>query len=109
MKTRYFFLNKDGKVEFTKKELDKLLEDVYDEGYTAGKAYGSITYYPYKYVPVWYNTPTTSTLEVWCSGSTSTSKSVTVSGTNYNATTGTITTGTINAENYISGGTASAT
>ena len=107
MKTRYFFLNKDGKVEFTKKELDKLLEDVYDEGYTAGKAYGSITYYPsyVPYVPVWYNTPTTKTSEVWCSGSTtSTSKTVTISSTNYDATTG-----TINAENYISGGTASAT
>ena len=58
---------KDGKVELTKEELEKLLEDAYNEGYNAGKAV-NITYpvYPtspdvqpittptYPWYPVWY-------------------------------------------------------
>lgn len=37
MKTKYFYPNKDGNIEFTRNELEKLLNDVYDEGREAGK------------------------------------------------------------------------
>ena len=32
MKIRYFYPNKDDKIEFTREELEKLINDVYDEG-----------------------------------------------------------------------------
>lgn len=43
--------NKDGKIEFTKEELQKMLDDVYTQGYTDGKGrYETITYPSYP----WY-------------------------------------------------------
>lgn len=50
--------NKDGKIELTKEELQKMLDDAYTQGYTDGKGrYETITYPSY---PVWYtNTNTT--------------------------------------------------
>lgn len=36
--------NKDGKIELTKNELQKMLDDVYNQGYSDGKGYYTITY-----------------------------------------------------------------
>lgn len=44
--------NKDGKIELTKAELQKMLDDAYNQGYYDGKGrYETITYpsYPYYY------------------------------------------------------------
>lgn len=52
-KYKVFTPNANKKVEFTKEELEKLLNEVYNEGYTDGKAsdwtvsYGSVTTWPY--------------------------------------------------------------
>lgn len=70
MKTKYFFLNENGKIEFTKEELDRLLKDTYDEGYSDGSLTHAYPFTPIRYVPYWYNSPTTSTPEIWCSTST---------------------------------------
>ena len=44
--------NKDGKIELTKDELQKMLDDAYNQGYADGKSkYETITYPSY---PVWY-------------------------------------------------------
>ena len=49
--------NKDGKIELTKEELQKMLDDAYTQGYTDGKGkYETITYPSY---PVWYTTTNT--------------------------------------------------
>lgn len=46
--------NKYGKIELTKEELQKMLDDVYNQGYADGKGrYETITYPSY---PVWYST-----------------------------------------------------
>lgn len=51
--------NKDGKIELTKEELQKMLDDTYTQGYTDGKGrYETITYPSY---PVWYTTTNTNT------------------------------------------------
>ena len=45
--------NKDGKIELTKEELQKMLDDAYTQGYTDGKGrYDTITYPSY---PVYLN------------------------------------------------------
>lgn len=52
-KYKVFTPNANKKVEFTKEELEKLLNEVYNEGYTDGKAsnwtigYGDVTTWPY--------------------------------------------------------------
>jgi len=52
--------NKDGKIELTKEELQKMLDDAYTQGYTDGKGrYDTITYPSY---PVWYTTSTTNAI-----------------------------------------------
>lgn len=38
MSIHVFYPNRDGKVEFTKEELEKLLKDAYNEGWSAGRA-----------------------------------------------------------------------
>ena len=38
MKTKFFTKNNKGKVEFTEKELKKLLDEIYNEGYFDGRA-----------------------------------------------------------------------
>ena len=49
--------NKDGKIELTKEELQKMLDDAYTQGYTDGKGrYETITYPSY---PSWYTTTNT--------------------------------------------------
>lgn len=46
MKIRIFYPNKNGKVEFSKEELEYELQKAYDEGFRDGKGYypWSITY-----------------------------------------------------------------
>lgn len=55
-----FKINKKGKIEFTKEELKKLLDEIYNEGYREG----SLQYYTYT-TPWnwdhWYTNPTTIT------------------------------------------------
>lgn len=49
MKVQVFYPNKDGKIEFTKKELEKLLQEVYDDGHADGYTQGKnerYTWYP---------------------------------------------------------------
>lgn len=38
-KIKVFNLNKEGKIEFTKEELEKLLNETYGDGYNEGKSY----------------------------------------------------------------------
>ena len=46
--------NKDGKIELTKEELQKMLDDAYNQGYVDGKGrYDTITYPSY---PSWLST-----------------------------------------------------
>ena len=43
--------NKDGKIELTKDELQKMLDDAYSQGYADGnKKYDTITYPSYPFV-----------------------------------------------------------
>lgn len=60
MKVRVFYPNKDNKIIFTKEQLEKLLDEVYEEGRAYGYNQGynanrpiSITY---PYTPYWYTT-----------------------------------------------------
>ena len=50
--------NKDGKIELTKDELQKMLDDAYTQGYTDGKGRYDIITYPSYPVP-WYATTNT--------------------------------------------------
>ena len=51
--------NKDGKIELTKEELQKMLDDAYNQGYVDGKGrYDTITYPSYP----WYTTIATNTI-----------------------------------------------
>ena len=52
--------NKDGKIELTKEELQKMLDDAYSQGYSDGKGrYDTITYPSYP----WYTTTNTNTID----------------------------------------------
>ena len=50
--------NKDGKIELTKEELQKMLDDAYNKGYADGKikSWDTITVPSY---PTYYNNPAT--------------------------------------------------
>ena len=66
MKVKIFYPNKDGRISFTKQELEKLLDDVYNEGHKDGydKGYNARPYWywtsPY-YTTVTNSTPLTYT------------------------------------------------
>lgn len=49
MLTKYFYFNKDDKIEFTRQELEKLIKDIYEEGRMDG-------------TKVWIGNPTITTL-----------------------------------------------
>lgn len=73
---------KDGKVDLTKKELEKLLNDKYNEGYEAGKKYPSYTYTyscPHLYCP--YKSNTTQPYITWTASDISTSGYADLTGT----------------------------
>jgi hypothetical protein len=48
-KIKVFNLNKEGKIEFTKEELEKLLNETYEDGYCEGKSH------TYTWTPVTYH------------------------------------------------------
>ena len=53
--------NKDGKIELTKEELQKMLNDAYTQGYVDGKGrYETITYPSYP----WYTTTASNTVGI---------------------------------------------
>ncbi len=58
MKTKVFTVNKNNKIEFTEEELQKLLDEVYYDGYEDGNRLRMITWEPQPvYVP-WVGTGT---------------------------------------------------
>lgn len=70
MKVRVFYPNKDNKIEFTKQQLEKLLDEVYEEGRSKGYSEGynnsRLVTIPYPYTPYWYCTTSS---ELTCSNS----------------------------------------
>jgi hypothetical protein len=58
MKVKVFTLNENKKVEFTQEELEKLLDEVYEDGVTEGK---KSNYYYYRY-PYYTTTATPLTI-----------------------------------------------
>lgn len=48
MKVKVFTLNENKKIEFTQEELEKLLDEVYEDGVTEGKK-SNYFYYRYPY------------------------------------------------------------
>lgn len=62
MKVRVFYPNKDNKIEFTKQQLEKLLDEVYEEGRAKGYDQGYAAVRPvtitYPYTPYWYSNTT---------------------------------------------------
>ena len=83
--TKTFKLNENGKIEFTKEELDKLLDEVWNDGYYSNNNYVWVS--PYKWHP-WWETPyyydpiTTTPYVTWSSSSTTASDTYTVSTQN---------------------------
>ena len=65
MKPRIFYCNEKGNVEFTKEELEKLIDDIYDEGKSDGMRFNQVQYIPYQ-VPT--NTPIWDWTKVTCNG-----------------------------------------
>ena len=70
-----FKVNKDGKIEFTREELKKVLDEVYNEGYKEGSAQYYIYTTPWNW-DHWYNNPyfntttTTATINTDITGNT---------------------------------------
>ena len=61
MKTKVFTLNKNNKIEFTEKELKKLLDEMYNDGYEDGKRNCTYVYTtPYRNPWNWSYTTTAS-------------------------------------------------
>ena len=85
MKVRVFYPNKENKIEFTKQQLEKLLDEVYEEGRAKGYDQGYAASRPvtinYPYTPYWYTTNTTPIIT--CNGGDySTTSSATISTEN---------------------------
>lgn len=62
MKVKIFYPNEEGKIEFTKEELEKLIDEVYEEGRVAGVEVGKsnvpfIPYSPYPNSPITWTYP----------------------------------------------------
>lgn len=86
--------SKSGKVDLTKKQLDKLLKEKYDEGYEAGKKTNNIYSYccPYGYnywgcPHRWTNRPSIIWTSGYCSDNiTTSSDSITTASSNIPST-----------------------
>ena len=69
MLIKYFYPNKDDKIEFTRQELEKLINDVYEEGRAEGTRVWTgnpIITMPY-YPPIIYNeNPFDTTPYIYC-------------------------------------------
>lgn len=67
MKVKCFYPDKNGNIVLTKSELEKLLNDVYDEGYSDGKQSSNLTItYPAPlapYTPYYYNESSKKTID----------------------------------------------
>ena len=92
MKIRIFYPNKDNKIEFTKQQLEKLLDEVYEEGrakgYDQGYAAGRPVTITYPYTPFWYTTDATTNIssnggDILTTSTTAASGYVTINNTNY--------------------------
>ena len=79
MKTKIFTKNEKGKIEFTEKELEALLDEIYNEGYNDGKSRSYIYTTPVRTTPWWYGTYCTA-------GSTTDAKSITSATTSGSST-----------------------
>lgn len=55
MRPKIFYVNEKGNIEFTKEQLEKLINEIYDEGKTDGINYHHVEYVPYQ-IP--YQAPT---------------------------------------------------
>lgn len=64
MVIKFFTLNENKKIEFTRQELKTLLDEIYSEGYNEGRKNGehyyyySTPYYPSPSKSPWYYSPT---------------------------------------------------
>lgn len=60
MKTKIFTKNKDGKIEITEKEMQKLIDESYKDGYDDGYAEAASVQRPYlarePYITWWHDT-----------------------------------------------------
>lgn len=78
-----FIDSKNGKIDITREQLEKILKEARDEGYEEGKKAGTITYstcpYHYGWCPYkpYYNTTTTPSI-TWTSSNTTTSNTPTL-------------------------------
>ena len=65
MKTKFFILNNQNRIEFTEKELKDLLDEIYNEGYRDGKkTYVYRTPWYYSPFPVYTTTSDSSTITI---------------------------------------------
>lgn len=90
MKTKIFTKNKQGKIEFTERELKALLDEIYNDGYNDGsKKYYYTT--PYYYHWPYYGSTTPIT---YCTTNASTAgnSGITISASDYSTGSTTITT-----------------
>ena len=56
MKVKVFYPDKNGRISFTKDELQKLLDEVYQEGYNDGRPYYWTSPYYYSTTPYYTTT-----------------------------------------------------
>lgn len=76
MKVKIFYPNSEDKIEFTREELEKLINDIYNEGYEDGRSRSEVITVPtpvYPYNPIIYNTPVPNwrDTQVWCTSDNS--------------------------------------
>lgn len=62
MMVKIFTPNKYGKIEFTKEELEKLLDEVYNSGYSDGRSKYWYTWTSPSWNSPWYSTTRESTI-----------------------------------------------
>lgn len=70
MKVKVFQTNANGKIEFSRNELENLLNEVYNDGYSAGEKHMRETYWTWS--PTLTGTITTQTLPITYANETST-------------------------------------
>ena len=84
MKTKIFTKNEKGKIEFTEKELEALLDEIYNEGYNDGKSRSYIYTTPIRTTPWWYGTyctaDSTTDAKYTTTATTSGSSTITIKG-----------------------------
>ena len=77
MRVKYFYPDENGDIKFTREELEKLLNDVYDEGREDGRKEGHIsTPVIIPSYPTYYNTPTWDYTKVYCTDDNSIGRTI---------------------------------